>query len=116
MNYFFITDDEVLIPLSSFAFTEGQSRVVSIPVFGGAVYGRTRKEADTFRMVAASILPQAGGFRVVDENCTVYECMGANVSVTNGRLVVSGIVHSRWDVEPQHQAEARQKMQQAIGN
>jgi hypothetical protein len=31
MNCFFITDDEALIPLSSFIFTEGPSRVVSVP-------------------------------------------------------------------------------------
>ena len=61
-------------------------------------------------MTALAMPPQANNFRVVDENCVIYECLGTNVAVDNGRLVVSGIVLSRWEVEEQHRPEAIELM------
>ena len=115
MRYFFVTADGNLVPLLDFRFAEGQSQIVRIPVFGGTVYSQTRRGADTFRMVAASMLPQVGHFRVVGEDCVVYGCVGSNVSVENGQLVVTGVVHDRYEVDEQHRSAALQMMRTAVG-
>lgn len=114
MRYFYATDEGSLIALVDFGVTEGQSQVVRIPVFGGTVYSQTRRGPDTFRMVAGSVLPQVGRFRVVGEDCTVYGCVGGNMSIENGRLVVTGVVHDRFAVEEQHRAAAVQMRQAAL--
>ena len=62
MNYFYVKDDNSLVPLVSFQFTEGQSQVVRIPTFDGPVYSRSRKGPDSFSMVA--LFGQFSGRRV----------------------------------------------------
>jgi hypothetical protein len=114
MTYFYVTNEGQLVRLASFALTEGQSCVVRIPVIGGSIYQRTRKEPDTFVMVASGLLPQVAQFRVVDENAVVYGCVGNNTIIRDGSLVVSGIVYDRWEAE--QKAEAVQAIRQAMGS
>src|SRR5438067_944769 len=104
MTYFYVTDEGALVRLAEFSITEGQSYIVRIPVFGGTFYQRTRKEPDAFRMNASGLLPQVGQFRVVDENATVYGCIAVNTTVAGGALIVTGIVHDKWEAEQKQEA------------
>lgn len=113
MNFFYVDNDGNLTPLVSFTIREGQSQVVPIPVIGGTVFGRSRREPDTFRLESSSMLPQVGNFRVVATDCAVYGCIGTSVSVENRTLLVGGVIHDRYEVEPQHRAEAEEKMRAA---
>ena len=113
MMYFYVTNEGQLVRLASFSVTEGQSYTVRIPVIGGSFYHRTRKEPDSFVMVAAGLLPQVGQFLVVDENAVVYGYVGGSTLIRDGSPVVSGIVHDRWEAE--QKAEAIQAIRQAMG-
>ena len=113
MNFYYVDEDGNLTPLVSFTIREGQSHVVPIPVIGGTVFGRSKREPDTFRLVSSSMLPQVGNFRVVSSDCTVYGCIGSSVGVEHRTLVVSGVIHDRYEVESQHRAEAEAQMRAA---
>ncbi len=99
MQFFYIKDDNGLVPLRSFIFREGQSRLVRIPTFGGDVLQRTRPDPDTFTMDATGTGQMLGQFRVVDTNYTVYECFATNVNGGSGGMTLSGVVTSRWQLE-----------------
>ena len=99
MEYFYIADDANLIELASFQIIQGRSPIVPVHTFGGVQYMSGRRSPDRFALVAADPIPSGGQFRVVDENATVYECLGERVHVVNGQLSVSGIICAQWEPE-----------------
>lgn len=113
MRYFYVRDENALVLLGSFVFRQGQAPVIRTPTFGGDVFHRGRPEPDTFTMDATGLGQQVGAFRIVDENFTVYECIGTNVSGGNGGLAVSGIVNARWQIEVANREEALRMMREA---
>ena len=66
-------------------------------------------------MDATGLGQHVGAFRVLDEDFTVYECIGANVSGGNGGMAVSGFVTSRWQIEDANRDEALRTMREASG-
>ena len=115
MRYFYVRDENGLVLLRSFVFREGQARMIRTPTFGGDVFHRGRPEPDTFTMDATGLGQQVGAFRVVDENLTVYECIGTNVSGGNAGMTVSGFVTARWQIEDANRDEALRMMHEATG-
>jgi hypothetical protein len=105
MQFFYITDDNGIVPLRSFVFRQGQSRLIRIPTLGGDVFQRTRPEPDTFTMDATGTRQLLGPFRVVDSSRTVYECIGTNVNGGTGGTTISGIVTGRWQLEDADEAQ-----------
>ena len=115
MRYFYVTDGNKLIPLNSFEFREGHTPTIRTPTFGSDIYGNGRKQPDTFSMDATGLGQQVGAFKVVDDNCFVYECIGANTTGSSGRMTVAGFVTVRWQIEVQDRAEAFKMMQVGTG-
>jgi hypothetical protein len=115
MRYFHVRDENSLAVVRSFAFWQGQAPLIQTPTFGGDVFHRGRPEPDTFTMDATGLGQLGGAFRVVDEDFTVYECIGTNVSGGNGGMAVSGLVTARWHIEDANRDEALRMMREATG-
>jgi hypothetical protein len=115
MRYFYVRDENNLSVVRSFVFQQGQASHVRTPALGGDVFHRGRPEPDTFTMDATGLGQQVGAFRVVDENFTVYECIGTNVNGGNRGMAVSGIVSARWQIEVANRDEALRMMGEATG-
>ena len=113
MRYFYVTDKESLIALQEFGVTESQSQIVRIPVLDGTTHSQTGRAGHVphGNSVAAS---RGRSVYVVGEDCTIYSYEGGNMSIENGRLVVTGVVYQRFAVEEQHRAAALQTMQAAL--
>ena len=99
MQFFYITDDNCILPIRSFVFRQGQSRLIRIPTLGGDVFQRTRPEPDTFTMDATGTRQLLGPFRVFDSSHTVYECIGINMNGGTGGTTISGIVTNQWQLD-----------------
>jgi hypothetical protein len=115
MRYFYVRDENNLAVVRSFVFRQGQASLIRTPTFGGDVFHRGRPEPDTFTMDATGLGQQVGAFKVVDEDFTVYECIGTNVSGGNGGMAVSGFVTARWQIEDANRDDALRMMREATG-
>lgn len=116
MRFFYVKDENGLAPVRSFVFRQGQAPIIiRTPGIGGDVFHRGRPDPDTFTMDVTGLGQQVGAFKVVDENLTVYECFGTNVSGDNGGMMVSGFVTARWQIEDANRDEALRMMREASG-
>jgi hypothetical protein len=109
MDYFYVTEDGNLIPLQEFVITAGAPTVIRIPTLNGLVVQPRRRNPDTFLLRASQLLPTAGGFRVVDENAVVYNCIGSTVNVLKGVLTIGGVIVDSWEAEQRDAAIAAVK-------
>ncbi len=113
MEYFYVTEEGNLIKLASFTITPGAPTVIRIPTLNGMVVQPGRRNPDTFLMQAGQLVPTAGGFRVVDENARVYNCIGSTVSVINHVLTIGGFIADSWEAEQREAALAAIKAAKA---
>jgi len=109
MEHFYITDGAKLIRLLGFAITPGTATVIRVPTINGSVIQQGRRNPDTFLLRVSQLLPTAGGFRVIDENGIVYNCVGSNVNVLNGVLSIGGVIAASWEAEQREAAIAAVK-------
>ena len=109
-RFFFINDDNNLIPLTSFEIHEGTTPTTRIATLSGDVFNRSRKQPDTFVMDATELSQRLGRFHVIDENCFVYECVGTKLSILPGRTGISGEIIARWQVEEKDRAEVMRRI------